>query len=473
MNVSPHDLDAERAVLGAVLVRNEALPLAESILNPDDFFRHEHTRLFSKMLTVSKRGEAVDYLTLSHALRQTDLEKVGGPAYIAGLLDGVPHSTNVEHYAKIVKEKARARRVIAFAQQAIDTFSADPAAVANGAGERFAAAVRAAIDEAHAGPKVALKAFTMGALAAHTFQHRRALLTRCGMPILREGHLAEVYATRGHGKTWFVNTLGIVAATGTDALGFSAPEPCRVLCIDGEMASEELQTRQGELGKALNVLDTDNLVTLASDWQDGYMPRLDTAEGQAAVEPYVANADLVIIDNRSALFDPEGEKDPTAWQPAQDWLLSLRRRGKAVVLVHHSNRQGGARGHSKPEDVMNLLIKLTRPEDYHADQGARFKVEFEKTRGAYGSAVMPFTTRLTGSGWEIEADDTGNTGSTGRKLREYLQLANAAGERPRSANAAIRAAHVSRNDGLRTWAEMLERLEIVKHADGGFVLSHD
>ena len=61
------------------------------------------------------------------------------------------------------------------------------------------------------------------------------------------------------------------------------------------------------------------------------MPRLDTPEGQAALAPFIARAGLVFLDNRLCLFDPEGEKDATAWQPAQDWLLALRRRGKAVV----------------------------------------------------------------------------------------------------------------------------------------------
>jgi hypothetical protein len=58
-----------------------------------------------------------------------------------------------------------------------------------------------------------------------------------------------------------------------------------------------------------------------------------------------------------------------------------------VILNHHSNRQGGARGHSKAEDPMDLLIKLARPEGYSADEGARFLVTFEKSRGVYGSAV--------------------------------------------------------------------------------------
>src|SRR5262249_1689565 len=150
------------------------------------------------------------------------------------------------------------------------------------------------------------------------------------------------------------------------------PEPCRVLYVDGEMDSREIQERFERLNMQMcatvpplerngvfEALNT-NLVVVGADWQETFVPRLDTREGQEAIEPFVAEADLIILDNRSCLFDPEGEKDASAWQPAQDWLLSLRKRGKATWCVHHSNRQGGARGHSKSEDILNLMMKLTR-----------------------------------------------------------------------------------------------------------------
>ena len=69
---------------------------------------------------------------------------------------------------------------------------------------------------------------------------------------------------------------------------------------------------------------------------------------------------------------------------------------------HHSNRLGGSRGISKPEDALNLMIQLTRPEGYTADQGAEFVVSFEKSRGVHGAAVAPFRARLTDTGWTTE-----------------------------------------------------------------------
>jgi hypothetical protein len=312
----------------------------------------------------------------------------------------------------------------------------------------------------------ALRTFTLPELEAHTFEHRAVILERNGTPVLREGHLAEMYGARGLGKTWLRQTLALVAATGGDALGFRSPEPMNVLDIDGEMDSEELQHRYVDLRQKLGFAAPPNLKVLAADWQDTYLPRLDTVSGQVSVEPLVEWANLIFIDNRSTLFDPEAEKDPVAWQPAQDWLLSLRRRRKAVMLVHHANRQGGARGHTKPEDVMNLLLKLSRPESYTADQGARFLVEFEKARGAHGAAVAPFTASLTSCGWELDGRTDADHAST--KLREYLRLAHAADDRPTSANSAIVKAQVGRNAGLKAWAELKRDGLLKQHPSGGF-----
>jgi hypothetical protein len=315
-----------------------------------------------------------------------------------------------------------------------------------------------------------VRGFTAVELQCHTFEYRRPLLWRGDKPLLREGHLAEIYAVRGVGKTWLAMLLGYIAANpGTEALGFRSEEAANVLIVDGEMASPEVQERSRTTAQILGVAPSANITIVAADWQDHYLPRLDTPAGWQGIEPFVDAADLIILDNRSSLFDPEAEKDPTAWQPAQDWLLSLRRRRKAVVIVHHSNRQGGARGHSKPEDVMDLLIKLTRPEGYSAEEGARFTLEFDKARGVHGAALVPFTACLTPDGWQIEdgADENAASG----KLREYLDLAHRAGERPKSANTAITRAHVNRNAGLRAWAALKHDGALQLHPDGGFYLA--
>ncbi len=106
----PHNLEAEKCVLGAVLIHNEQFNLAAELIDSGDFYRHAHRQIFDKMVSLSERAEVIDLVTLKEELdRAGDLNKVGGPAYIAALVDGVPKSTNVEYYARIVKEKATLR----------------------------------------------------------------------------------------------------------------------------------------------------------------------------------------------------------------------------------------------------------------------------------------------------------------------------------------------------------------------------
>jgi replicative DNA helicase len=109
----PHNLEAERSVLGAILIHNEAFNHAAEVLEPRDFFRDAHRRIFEKMVQLSERNEAIDLVTLKEALtRSRELDEVGGPAYITALVDGLPRGSNVEYYARIVKEKATLRNLI-------------------------------------------------------------------------------------------------------------------------------------------------------------------------------------------------------------------------------------------------------------------------------------------------------------------------------------------------------------------------
>src|SRR4249919_562777 len=109
----PHNLEAEKAVLGAVLINNQVFNQAAEVIDAQDFFRDAHRRIFEKMVGLTDRSEPVDLVTLKDELSWTsELDEVGGPAYIAALTDGVPRSANIEYYARIVKEKSTLRRLI-------------------------------------------------------------------------------------------------------------------------------------------------------------------------------------------------------------------------------------------------------------------------------------------------------------------------------------------------------------------------
>src|SRR3970040_717193 len=118
----PHNLEAERSVLGAILLHNDAFNLVAEVIDSGDFFRDAHRRIFDKMVKLVERGDAIDLVTLKDELaRSGEIDEVGGPAYIAALVDGVPRSTNVEHYARILKEKATLRNLIFSANKILST----------------------------------------------------------------------------------------------------------------------------------------------------------------------------------------------------------------------------------------------------------------------------------------------------------------------------------------------------------------
>src|SRR5579871_2260417 len=93
----PHNLEAEKSVLGAILINNHAFNQAAEVIDAADFYRDAHRRIFEKMVSLTDRNEPVDLVTLKDELtRSNEIDDVGGPAYISALTDGVPRSANIE-----------------------------------------------------------------------------------------------------------------------------------------------------------------------------------------------------------------------------------------------------------------------------------------------------------------------------------------------------------------------------------------
>ena len=110
----PHDNVAERSVLGAMLFSPDAVVEAFGLLEPDHFYRPGHARIFGAMQALFEESEPIDEVTVQARLKEAgELESVGGASFLATLGDGVPSSANAGHYAKIVREQALKRRVIA------------------------------------------------------------------------------------------------------------------------------------------------------------------------------------------------------------------------------------------------------------------------------------------------------------------------------------------------------------------------
>jgi len=258
-----------------------------------------------------------------------------------------------------------------------------------------------ALDEQTAS-ETKFRALTANELLSLDIPPRRTLLT----PWLPEKGAAMLYAPRGLGKTFLALSIAYAVASGGRVLRWQAPEPRRVLHVDGEMPLVALQARLTGIAMVAEAEPPahDFLRFLPADhYRDG-LPDLATAAGRKMLARATEATDLLILDNLSSLAGGR-ENEADDWRPMQELILSLRRRGVSTLIVHHSGKGGQQRGTSKKEDILDTVIALRRPEDYEAGQGARFEVHFEKARGFTGLDAVSFEAVLRvrddgGISWE-------------------------------------------------------------------------
>lgn len=214
-------------------------------------------------------------------------------------------------------------------------------------------------------------------------------------PWLTTQGLAMIYAHRGVGKTHVALGIAYAVASGGEFLRWYAPKPRGVLYLDGEMPANMLQERLKAIAASSSKLTTAPFQIVTPDLHDCAMPDLSTYQGQAAIEPWLENIELIIVDNIATLCRTGSENEAEAWKPVQDWALRMRASKRAVLFIHHAGKKGAQRGSSAKEDTLNTVIHLARSNDYSAEQGAAFEVHFEKSRAIFGKDVQPFKAKLT------------------------------------------------------------------------------
>ena len=109
----PQNIEAEQSVLGAVMIDTSAIAKISDLLQTEDFYREAHRLIFRAAMKLFEHGEAIDFITVTDALRRDEaLERAGGISYVTSLANGIPTAANVVYHAKIVQEKSLLRRVI-------------------------------------------------------------------------------------------------------------------------------------------------------------------------------------------------------------------------------------------------------------------------------------------------------------------------------------------------------------------------
>jgi hypothetical protein len=207
-------------------------------------------------------------------------------------------------------------------------------------------------------------------------------------PFIVEGGLHMLYAERGLGKTWLALKLALSVAAGTAFFTYEVPGARQVLYVDGEMSLGELKDRIAKLAPSppttLRLLPSELLFREArplningEEDQGRIIELIDRLEAEGAKPA------LIVFDNLSSLSAGGDENDNTALDSLLRWLVFLRHKGIAVLLVHHAGKSGDQRGASRREDLLDTSIRLKRPDDDdgHRPEGAEFIMEFTKTRG--------------------------------------------------------------------------------------------
>jgi hypothetical protein len=244
-----------------------------------------------------------------------------------------------------------------------------------------------------AAPMLPLQALDAHELALRQFKVREVILD----PWLHSQDLCMVFSARGIGKTHFGLSVGYAVATGGTFAKWSAPIARKVLYLDGELPGGVMQKRllmhcpdvEPQPGY-LRIFTPDLLP------EGRALPDLATYAGQEELDAMIGDAEVVFVDNLSAWARTGRENEAESWLPVADWILSLRRRGIAVVLVHHAGKGGQQRGTSKREDLLDVVIGLSRPMDYEPSQGAVFVAEFTKARNLAGEGAESLEFKLGG-----------------------------------------------------------------------------
>ncbi len=215
---------------------------------------------------------------------------------------------------------------------------------------------------------------------------------------LPEGGNVMVFGRRGIGKTMFELGLAVALTTGTSFLRWKVESPVGVLYVDGEMQLSELRERTAALthtppSEAM-------LQFLTSEWVYHTLKRDLVLTSEAMRVEIMEILDtrpeirVVILDNIACLFSGIDEDSKRDWEPINAWLIRLRHRGLATVLVHHAGKGGQQRGTSGREDSLDTVIQLEQPAGYDPQEGCHFELNFTKSRSVKGQDVESLDVRL-------------------------------------------------------------------------------
>ena len=394
----PNNIEAERSILGAILLDNRALDIAADRIVPASLYHVNHQKIYEAMLALHEDEKPIDLVTVTEWLSQAKtLDVAGGAAYVSTLVDGVPHASNVAHYADIVSAKARLRKLIKetefIQRRALDgswdvenledelkNSLASNAIVPNGNGN----------GNGHLGS---------------------SLLDFLKMEFPPQEHLIEGLIPRGASvmivalphrmKSFFTTGLALAATIVTDrAMGkLEVKRPIRTMLVQVEDPEEVVQKRIRDFMSTTQFLNCnpDNVWVVKRKDFTGFTPQWCKKLVKQAID---FKADLIVLDVLRRIFEGHGDlNSPTDTSKFLEMIDAIRDvTGAAVVLVHHENK--------KDADLMNAAAG-----SYNFPGWANVMIQFKRKT-------------MTGNISHVEIEVDNKLGPSVDPMRMILDLAS-------------------------------------------------
>lgn len=399
----PNNLEAERAILGGIILDNKLTAEASRKLKVADFFLPQHRIIFSHMVRLDAAQIAIDTITLMEALeREQALDAAGGVGYLSQLTDGLPRLTNIAHYAKIVLEKSKLRQLIYTASEIQEKALA---------GADTPEQLLDVIDKTHKDLSQERDENPAVIVGFESLLKRECPPVEYAIePLLSSRGTGEIFAWRGTGKSFITTQMAIDIATGREMM-FGGHEgagghwpisrPYRCLYVYGEMDDSEIQERSIALASMSggNRPTDEQLGTMCKDYQKNWRPKISTDRDRRFIEDrvFTYGYEGLILDNISTLWPTSQENQSDRSAILADWFTDLNQRGVWVIFLHHAGKSGEQRGDSEKEDMLSFVLKLRRPANYKTDEQLRVEVHIEKVRhkSRKPAMLMPFEIQLT------------------------------------------------------------------------------
>ncbi len=350
-NSLPHSANAERTILGAVILDNALVNQAIELLKPDDFYVRAHYHVFRAMTAMSERGQEINPILLGEELRREGvLEQVGGISFISGLSYGLPQIMGVVDYAKVIRNCSIQRRLAKIGEK----IRSDALEMRGETEAILDYAERQITDLYEASESACAPLFTtFGEFMGRDFDDGEEVALHA-----RRGELVLAQSVTNHGKSTFMRNVSVALSVGGSLRPVVSAGPARrVLLLNLEGAG-------GLFQRDLNIMARNLAPEQASLLEVNFFPtHAPTVDGEPLslnkhmskfrrVARRLGGFDVIIIDTASMAFALNNENDnaEVANRVMKPLVRLARSLNCLIVLVHHIGKarseEGGAREHA-------------------------------------------------------------------------------------------------------------------------------